>query len=90
MCSLSVNSSMLFLLLRTTLIALTACVATVYGAPVQSDTQAMVRKLTSLSVTNFTPVVGFGINVVVFQYRGSEIPSAGGAGTYPPDLNMLP
>lgn len=44
MCSLNMNSSMLFLLLRTTLLALTACVATVYGAPVQSDTQAMVRK----------------------------------------------
>jgi len=44
MCSLSMNSSMLFLLLRTTLLAFTACVATVYGAPVQSDTQAMVRK----------------------------------------------
>jgi len=43
MCSLSMNSSMLFLLLRTTLLALSACVATVYGAPVQSDTQAMVR-----------------------------------------------
>jgi hypothetical protein len=45
MCSRSINSSMLFLLLRTTLLIVTTCVATMYGAPVvQSDTQAMVRK----------------------------------------------
>jgi peptidoglycan/LPS O-acetylase OafA/YrhL len=51
MCSLSMNGSMLFLLLRTTLLALTACIVTVYGAPVHSDTQAMVRKF-SLTIGN--------------------------------------
>jgi len=51
MCSLSLNSSMLFLLLRTTLLALTACVATVRGAPVNSDTRAMVRNF-SLTFSN--------------------------------------
>jgi hypothetical protein len=55
---------MLFLLLRTTLLTLTVCVATVYGAPVQSDTQAMVRTFTSLSLTNLIPLVGFGIFMV--------------------------
>lgn len=42
MCSLGTNNSMLFLLLRTTLLIIATCVATMCGAPVQSDTQAMV------------------------------------------------
>lgn len=45
--SLHFNESMLFLLLRTTLFVVTTCVATSHGAPVQSDTQAMVRKCTT-------------------------------------------
>ncbi|XP_069668849.1 stromelysin-3 isoform X2 [Periplaneta americana] len=36
------DNSMLFLLIRTTLLIISACVATSYGAPVQSDTQAMI------------------------------------------------
>jgi hypothetical protein len=66
MCSLSMNNSMLFLLLRTTLLALTACVATVYGAPVNSDTQAMVRKF-SLTFCNV-----FYCTCRIWDFHGDE------------------